>query len=342
MSDPEIIIAVATGVILYTSGILVCVSLLETLADDTKFACWLWTLGLWLSLVFPIVLVLIPSARIEFAKGPGFLNSVAEQNGIDIVLLSVWGIGTSIVAALRLSARCLLSRWIRSTCCDLADDELTQIGRIVPELSVATRIVATNASIGPFCYSQGQCTIVLPCYLLNESDQVIRHTILHEIAHFQHEHPRQLRLQNLCTAVYWFHPVVWWAARRADLAREYLCDEVVVRSEGDVANYLRSLATVAQRSTERDRQEDGLGISRRSSLVRRSKRLVQLAGRNNESENPWRKYAALIVLVILVAAITIWAYLALIKRSLGSVNQKGSCRGEFSFEMDQNRIRFVR
>jgi hypothetical protein len=49
--------------------------------------------------------------------------------------------------------------------------------------------------------------------------------------------------------VFWFHPLVWWASRRASLAREFACDDAAIGSRSDIANYLRTLLKVAEQAS---------------------------------------------------------------------------------------------
>jgi TonB family protein len=76
----------------------------------------------------------------------------------------------------------------------------------------------------------------------------VRESVLrHESAHVRRlDLPRQF-LEQIACALYWFHPLVWYAAVRADDARESACDDAVL-SEGAVsADYASHLIEVARR-----------------------------------------------------------------------------------------------
>lgn len=89
-------------------------------------------------------------------------------------------------------------------------------------------------------------------------------------------------LQGLCNTLLWFHPAVRLAAHRAELTREFWCDEVAAKNREGVAGYLRSLALISEQNI--DAPSCTLGIGRRgNAIVRRSRRLVELSGRHQWS-----------------------------------------------------------
>ncbi len=68
----------------------------------------------------------------------------------------------------------------------------------------------------------------------------------HEEAHIaRHDGLWQLIAQLAC-AVYWFHPLVWLAERRAAQERERACDDLVLGSGADPADYAQRLVDAAR------------------------------------------------------------------------------------------------
>jgi len=69
--------------------------------------------------------------------------------------------------------------------------------------------------------------------------------ILHELIHIKRsDHLTQILSQMIC-ALYWFNPIVWWAARRMRIEQEYACDEQVLTSGLAALNYAGHLLEVA-------------------------------------------------------------------------------------------------
>ena len=66
-----------------------------------------------------------------------------------------------------------------------------------------------------------------------ESGEGLRHVLAHEETHGRHGDPLWSLLRSVCLAVYWFDPLVWWAApaAREDCARA--CDESALRRLGE-------------------------------------------------------------------------------------------------------------
>lgn len=58
-----------------------------------------------------------------------------------------------------------------------------------------------------------------------ESGESLRHVLAHEETHARHLDPLWSLLRSVCLVVYWFHPLVWWAAAASKEDCELACDE---------------------------------------------------------------------------------------------------------------------
>lgn len=65
-----------------------------------------------------------------------------------------------------------------------------------------------------------------------ESEESLRHVLVHEETHARHLDPLWSLLRNVCLMVYWFHPLVWWAAAASKEDCELACDEGALRRLG--------------------------------------------------------------------------------------------------------------
>jgi hypothetical protein len=75
----------------------------------------------------------------------------------------------------------------------------------------------------------GEPRLFLPARLLERLDDEQRYTLLlHELAHLRRRDHWVRRLEFVVTALYWWHPVVWWARREIREAEEQCCDAWVV------------------------------------------------------------------------------------------------------------------
>ncbi len=66
-----------------------------------------------------------------------------------------------------------------------------------------------------------------------ESGEGLRHVLAHEETHGRHGDPLWSLLRSVCLAVYWFNPLVWWAAAAAREDCELACDESALRRLGE-------------------------------------------------------------------------------------------------------------
>ena len=66
-----------------------------------------------------------------------------------------------------------------------------------------------------------------------ERGEGLRHVLAHEETHGRHWDPLWSLLRSVCLAVYWFDPLVWWAAAAAREDCELACDESALRRLGE-------------------------------------------------------------------------------------------------------------
>jgi len=104
---------------------------------------------------------------------------------------------------------------------------------------VETRV--THDDVSPFCWQLHRPVIVVPEIMQNFPGPEQAAILRHEHAHLRLQHPLHLFLQRMTEALHWYHPLVWWASRRAAACREFRCDQDSVRTRGEVAHYLRGL-----------------------------------------------------------------------------------------------------
>lgn len=66
-----------------------------------------------------------------------------------------------------------------------------------------------------------------------QSPDSLRHVLAHEETHARHLDPLWSLLRGVCLTVYWFDPLVWWAALASRADCELACDEGALRRLGE-------------------------------------------------------------------------------------------------------------
>lgn len=100
------------------------------------------------------------------------------------------------------------------------------------------------SSRSPFVIGLSRCSIVLPAYLLDQTDTALVDSILiHELIHIKHRDHWLRLLQCFLLSIHWFNPLCWLAFRLQQRDCEFYCDETSVGqlSGLDRASYAQAL-----------------------------------------------------------------------------------------------------
>jgi beta-lactamase regulating signal transducer with metallopeptidase domain len=133
-----------------------------------------------------------------------------------------------------------------------------------------------------------------------------RSVLLHELAHIaRHDSVTQL-LSSIACAVYWFHPGVWYVARRLRIERELACDDRVVSAGAHAEAYAGHLLELAYSWSGRRAPALAIGMASSRKLEGRMRAILDPArNRTTPSRRMWIMGAALGAAVLLpLAALT--------------------------------------
>ena len=113
--------------------------------------------------------------------------------------------------------------------------------------------------------------ILLPRTMMDEwQAEDIKPILLHELAHIKRNDLMINLIQLLVQAVYFFHPLVWFANRKLLLYREEICDDIAVQALGNMKKrYTLSMLRVMENALrEPSLGFVGIGFTERKSTVK--------------------------------------------------------------------------
>jgi len=168
------------------------------------------------------------------------------------------------------------------------------------------RLIRSSRAGSPVTWRVRQLTVLLPAESRAWSADKRRAVIAHELAHATRGDHQANLIARLACAAYWFHPLVWYAARELRAESERACDDVVIEQGTPNDDYASLLLEVARSS--RALRLAGLvaiGMARPSQL---EGRLLAVLDERRARNAPPRRVLALA-----------WALLALIALPLAAV-----------------------
>lgn len=189
------------------------------------------------------------------------------------VTLLLWALGALCVIAkllAGLSRLALLSarsaRLVEKSCMPIVASQCTRLGIARP---VKILLSADPMSM-PLTWGFLRPRILLPAGATEWSPDRRKTVLSHELAHIaRHDWPLQI-CAGLARAIYWFHPLVWFAAARLRDESERACDDSVLNDGIDAASYAHQLLEFARTLKNSHRgSTSALTIARPTNLERR-------------------------------------------------------------------------
>ena len=110
------------------------------------------------------------------------------------------------------------------------------------------RLVVTQGAVGPAVLGLLRPIVLLPQAVTDgKSADEIELVLAHELIHVRRGDLWFALLRSLVLSVWWFHPLVWWAARQASREAERCCDEAVLAElRCTPARYARCLLDILE------------------------------------------------------------------------------------------------
>jgi beta-lactamase regulating signal transducer with metallopeptidase domain/HEAT repeat protein len=111
-------------------------------------------------------------------------------------------------------------------------------------LESVPRLVASHDVSMPFASGLVRPVIVLPHDAETWSDDRRTSVLLHELAHIRRRDLVGHTLGRVTCALYWFHPLVWTAAKRLRVESERACDDIALACGARPSDYAEQLLDI--------------------------------------------------------------------------------------------------
>ncbi|HEY6059518.1 MAG TPA: M56 family metallopeptidase [Gemmatimonadales bacterium] len=170
------------------------------------------------------------------ARGAGWWLGAVWAAGL-VLVFGLYGVGALRVARIARHARPLRSA-----------DWLALQSSLAAGLKLRTpvRLLAAPGPAMPMTWGTRRPVVLLPSDAEQWPDTRRRDVLLHELAHVSRRDCLTQLVAVCACAVYWFHPLVWVAARRLRVERERACDDRVLAAGATPSAYAEHLLEIAR------------------------------------------------------------------------------------------------
>ncbi|MGE3182088.1 MAG: M56 family metallopeptidase [Phycisphaerae bacterium] len=208
------------------------------------------------------------------------LRDAAAQ--IPLLPVEIWLAGVALVA-FTVSTRLAAGRRLMSKSWEAPANVMAVVNDVARQLNItAPATVMIDRDVSPMIWCGNKFRLVLPSRLWDELDDAGRRAVVcHELAHLRRRDHWVRRLELAVTAVFWWHPVLWYVRHRLDEEADLSCDAWV--------SYLLpqqrrayAQALIQTREYVSQRAPSGLGIGLTSAHAKRIARRIHMIMTNQK------------------------------------------------------------
>ena len=109
----------------------------------------------------------------------------------------------------------------------------------------SVRLLKSRERNVPLAFGTRRPAIVVPSIAETWDEDRRRAVLLHELAHVARFDCLTDTVALAACAMYWFHPAVWWIAKRMQIERELACDDRVIAAGTEPREYASHLLEIA-------------------------------------------------------------------------------------------------
>ena len=298
-----------------TSGILIsaCVlaAALRRAAPSTRHL--VWHIAIVAVVLAPYAVAIVPAVPIV-PMVPGvpqasFSNAVPEvqlepitigtqQNDAPGTVGTVGTLGTVVVGSWFILCWLLsgLSVWRGSRPAPEAwvNEARSVAGRLGMRRDVRVRRLNREAS--PHVAGFFRSVVMMPPSAASWTAEARHAALVHELTHIKRHDRRTQALAQLACAIYWFNPLVWYAASALARERERACDDEVLRLGAKASDYATLLLDIARSTASVWTPATALSMARPSAIEGRLLSSLADAARTPRRSTKWIVGTAIVTL----------------------------------------------
>jgi len=226
---------------------------------------------------------------------------------------SVWSIALTLWAAVALAIMMSLTwsalvvrRLVRRS--EPLDDQswLTPLYEVSDRLGLQEppQLLMSRDAKMPFACGLATPTIVLPAECEQWSQERRLAVLLHELAHVRRRDLMGHTLGRLVCAVYWFHPLVWTAARQLRAESERACDDLALACGTRATDYAEHLLDIVTSVRREGTPMVALAMARRKEF---EGRMLAILDPELRHSTPSRRQSATLIGTLAVISIAVGA-----------------------------------
>ncbi len=116
----------------------------------------------------------------------------------------------------------------------------------VTRLPILLTLQSEKGAFSPLTWGWRSTFLLFPADVETWANERIEAVLLHELAHIQRRDWLTQRITDAVCALYWFHPLVWMAAKNLRACAERACDDMALTNGIAPDAYARQLLDLAQ------------------------------------------------------------------------------------------------
>jgi beta-lactamase regulating signal transducer with metallopeptidase domain/HEAT repeat protein len=229
----------------------------------------------------------------------------SAMSGISILLM-IWAAVLVVIAGSLAYATLVVRRIVNRARPLDTEDWLTPLWEVSDRLALdePPRLLRSEDAKMPFACGLFTATIVLPAECDGWSLDRRRAVLLHELAHVRRHDLVGHTLGRVACAVYWFHPLVWKAAKQLRSESERACDDLALACGARATDYAEHLLDIVT-SVRRDSTPSvALAMARRKEF---EGRMLAILDPELRHSSPTRRQSAALIGSLALISIVVGA-----------------------------------